>query len=145
MKKWFSRGVQVNRSDRGPAGGHEKGYVAFVCYGHNEKNKRLAPEHWDATKLMLMAPRLQDEDAVDVPWVSWILNVSPCGVLQEFLTRWRTAGVFGVWNRRLRLLGSLPDTRPLSAVSVQQLLLPSLRCTHDPVRARSHSLTPTVL
>lgn len=42
--------------------------------------------------------------------------------------------MFGVWNRCLGLLRSLPDTRPLSAVSVQQLLLQSLCCSHDTVR-----------
>ncbi len=62
------------------------------------------------------------------------LNMSSACLLQELLMWRRPVGVFGVWNRRLRLLGPLPDSRPLSAVSIQQLLLQSLRCPHDPVR-----------
>ena len=65
-------------------------------------------------------------------------DVSPClwrVVLLQDVIVWRTqVGVFGMWNWCLWLVGSLPDTRALSAVSVQQLLLQSLRCSYDTVR-----------
>lgn len=44
------------------------------------------------------------------------------------------SGVSGVWNQRVGLRRSLPDSCPLPTVSVQQLLLQSLRRSHDPVR-----------
>ena len=51
--------------------------------------------------------------------------------------------MLGVWNRRLGLFGPLPNPRAVSAVSVQQLLLPGLRRPHDPVSTAARGVSRT--